>query len=105
MPPPVIVDAPSGVPLSVQTTVPPGVPLAAETTVARVTGCPTGEGFVEELKITETLFNADLDPVRAEIDVTLQEKIDSLSFAIGSIKRLGRMLGQTAVEDMRDVLL
>lgn len=74
-------------------------------TMTLIMGDLTCEGFVEELKITETLFNSDLDPVRAEIEITLQEKIDSLSFAIGSIKRLGRMMGQTALEDIRDVLL
>jgi Contractile injection system tube protein len=73
-------------------------------TMTLIMGDLSCEGFVEELKITETLFNDDLDPVRAEIEITLQEKIDSISFAIGSIKRLGRMMGQTAVEDIRDVL-
>jgi hypothetical protein len=63
------------------------------------------EGFVEELKITETLFNDDLDPVRAEIEITLQEKIDTISFALGSVKRLGRMLGQTAIEDFGKVIV
>jgi Contractile injection system tube protein len=74
-------------------------------TMTLIMGDLSCEGFVEELKITETLFNDDLDPVRAEIEITLQEKIDPISFALGSIKRLGRMIGQTALEDIREVIL
>jgi hypothetical protein len=62
------------------------------------------EGFVTDLKINETMFNADLDPVRAEVEVTLVEKIDSLSFIMDSIKRIGRTFYHTAYEDIGDVI-
>jgi hypothetical protein len=63
------------------------------------------EGFITDLKITETLFNADLDPVRAEVEVTMVEKIDSLSFIIDSVKRLGRTFYHTAYEDIGDAII
>ena len=53
------------------------------------------EGFISNLTITETLFNANLDPVRAEVDITLVEKIDSQSFAIDSLNRLRRAFDAT----------
>jgi hypothetical protein len=70
-----------------------------------VLGETSVEGFVTDLKITETLFNADLDPVRAEVEVTLIEKIDSISFVIDSVKRLGRTFYHTAYEDIGDVII
>jgi hypothetical protein len=48
------------------------------------------EGFVTSLRITETLFNTDLNPVRAEVEITMIEKIDSLSFIVDTLKRYGR---------------
>jgi hypothetical protein len=74
-------------------------------TAILVLGSTSVEGFVTELKITETLFNADLDPVRAEVEVTMIEKIDSLSFIIDSVKRLGRTFYHTAYEDIGDVII
>jgi hypothetical protein len=74
-------------------------------TALLVLGGTTVEGFVTDLKITETQFNADLDPTRAEVDVTLVEKIDSLSFIVDSVKRVGRALYNTAYEDIGDVIL
>jgi hypothetical protein len=62
------------------------------------------EGFVSNLRINETLFNSNLDPVRAEVDITLIEKIDSFSFVLDSVKRLGRTFYQTAYEDIGNVL-
>lgn len=62
------------------------------------------EGFVSNLQITETLFNQDLNPVRAEVQVTLIEKVDSLSFVLDSVKRLGRTFYHTAYEDIGNVL-
>ncbi len=62
------------------------------------------EGFVSNLRINETLFNSSLDPVRAEVDITLIEKIDSLSFVLDSVKRLGRTFYHTAYEDIGNVL-
>jgi hypothetical protein len=70
-----------------------------------VLGGTSVEGFITDLKITETLFNADLDPVRAEVEVTMVEKIDSLSFIIDSVKRLGRTFYHTAYEDIGDVII
>ena len=69
-----------------------------------VMGDMSMEGFVTDLKITETLFNDDLNPTRAEVEITLIEKIDSLTFAIDSFKRIGRAFYYTAYEDIGDVL-
>jgi hypothetical protein len=63
------------------------------------------EGFVSSLQINETQFNADLNPVRAEVDITLIEKIDSLSFIAGSVKRIGRAFLNSAYEDIGDIIL
>lgn len=57
------------------------------------------EGYVTELKITVTLFDADLNPVRAIVDITMIEKIDSLTFIIDSIKRQSRTFYYSAYED------
>jgi len=62
------------------------------------------DGYVTELKITETQFNASLDPVRAEIEITMIERINSLSFVIDSVKRVGRTFYNTAYEDIGNVL-
>ncbi len=63
------------------------------------------EGFVTELRITETLFNEKLDPMRAEVEITLIEKVDSISFVIDSVKRLGRLKFFSAYEDLGDVII
>ena len=73
-------------------------------TALLVLGSTTVEGFLTDLKISETQFNADLDPTRADVEVTLVEKIDSLSFIVDSIKRIGRTLYYTAYEDIGKVL-
>lgn len=53
------------------------------------------EGFITNLTITETLFNANLDPVRADVDITLVEKIDSRSFVIDSVNRIRQAFDAT----------
>jgi hypothetical protein len=73
-------------------------------TALLILGGSSMEGFVTNLKITETLFNSELDPVRAEVEITLIEKIDSLTFIIDSVKRLGRTFYHTAYEDIGNVL-
>jgi hypothetical protein len=72
--------------------------------VALVMGSMTMEGFITELKITETLFNSKLNPTRAEIDVTMIEKIDSLSFILDSVKRVGKSFYYSAYEDFGKVI-
>jgi hypothetical protein len=62
------------------------------------------DGYVTELKITETQFNDSLDPVRAEIEITMIERINSLSFVIDSVKRIGRTFYNTAYEDIGNVV-
>jgi hypothetical protein len=62
------------------------------------------EGFVSDLRITETQFNAGLDPVRADVDITLVEKIDSLSFVVDSLKRFGRAAAYTSYDDLPHVI-
>ena len=74
-------------------------------TALLVLGDLTVEGFVSDLRINETLFNDNLDPVRADVDITLIEKIDSLSFAIDSVKRISRTFYHTAYEDIGNVVL
>ena len=61
------------------------------------------EGFITSLQIKETLFNANLNPVRAEVDVSMTEKVDSLTFIADSIKRFGRTQFHTAYEDFGKV--
>lgn len=73
-------------------------------TALLILGSSSMEGFVTSLKITETLFNAELDPVRAEVEVAMIEKIDSLTFIIDSAKRIGRTFYHTAYEDIGNVL-
>ena len=62
----------------------------APPTAMLVMGDLAVEGFISNLVISETLFNQHLDPVRAEVDITLIEKIDSDLFAIESVNRLRR---------------
>lgn len=73
-------------------------------TMTLVFGGMSVEGFVTELKITETLFNKDLNPTRADVDVTIVEKIDSISFILDAIKRIGRTFYYTDYEDILDVI-
>jgi hypothetical protein len=73
-------------------------------TMTLVMGDLSCEGFVEDLKITQTQFNDKLNPVHADVEITLQEKIDTLSFAIDSIKRLGRMAYYSSYTDVPHVL-
>jgi hypothetical protein len=73
-------------------------------TALLILGSTSVEGYVTDLKITETLFNADLDPVRAEVEISMIEKIDSLTFVLDSVKRIGRTFYHTAYEDIGDVL-
>ena len=73
-------------------------------TALLILGSSSMEGFVTNLKITETLFNSELDPVRAEVEITMIEKIDSLTFVIDSVKRMGRTFYNTAYEDIGNVL-
>jgi hypothetical protein len=73
-------------------------------TATLVLGSMSMEGFITDLKITETLFNADLNPTRAEVEVTMIEKIDSISFVVDTIKRIGRTFYHTAYEDIGHVL-
>lgn len=73
-------------------------------TLTLVLGGLSVEGFVSELKITETLFNSQLDPTRADVEITLLEKIDSISFILDSVKRFGRTFYYTDYEDILNVL-
>jgi len=73
-------------------------------TMTLVFGGSSTEGFVTDLKITETLFNKDLNPTRADVEITLLEKIDSISFLLDSIKRMGRTFYYTDYEDILNVL-
>ena len=73
-------------------------------TATLILGSMSLEGFITQLKITEKLFNAELDPVRAEVEVTMIEKVDSISFIIDSIKRTSRTFYHTAYEDVGKVL-
>ena len=59
-------------------------------TALLVLGDRTVEGFITHLEITETLFNAELAPIRAEVSIKLTEKVDSVTFVLESIKRLTR---------------
>ncbi len=69
-----------------------------------VLGGSSVEGFLEELKITETLFNSKLNPTRADVEITLIEKINSISFILDSVKRLGRTIYYSDYEDIGNVL-
>lgn len=72
--------------------------------VVLVFGGTSIDGYITELKITETQFNADLDPIRAEIEITMIERVDSLSFVVDTVKRVGRTFYDTAYEDVGKVL-
>jgi hypothetical protein len=73
-------------------------------TMTLIMGDMIVEGFVTDLRITEQQFNQDLNPVRAEIEVTMIEKIDSLWFILDSAKRIGRTFYYTAYEDIGKML-
>jgi hypothetical protein len=74
-------------------------------TVVLVLGDMSMEGFVTDLRITQSHFNAQLNPVRAEVEITMIEKIDSMSFILDSLKRVGRTFAATAYEDIPRVLI
>jgi hypothetical protein len=69
-----------------------------------VFGSSSVDCYITELKITETQFNKDLNPVRAEVDITMVEKVNSLSAVIDTVKRVGRTFGNSAYEDIGNVL-
>ncbi|QQM44580.1 CIS tube protein [Streptomyces liliifuscus] len=69
-----------------------------------VFGSTTVDGVVSELRINETQFNADLDPVRAEVEISMTERVDSLSFMIDTARRIGLAFYDTAYEDIGNVL-
>jgi hypothetical protein len=74
-------------------------------TALLVLGDMSMEGFVTDLRITESHFNSQLNPVRAEAEITMVEKIDSVSFILDSVKRVGRTFAATAYEDIPRVLI
>jgi hypothetical protein len=49
------------------------------------------EGFITDMSIHVTQWNADLDPCRAEVEISVLEKPDSLTSLINHAKRLYRM--------------
>jgi hypothetical protein len=73
-------------------------------TMTLVLGDLSCEGFLEEMKITVSQFNEDLNPVHAEVEIKMTEKIDTLSFALDSVKRLGRMAYHSSYTDIPRVL-
>jgi hypothetical protein len=73
-------------------------------TAVLVLGDMSMEGFVTSLKITETLFNEHLNPVRAQVDITMIEKIDSVSFILDSLKRVVRTVAASAYDDLPRVV-
>lgn len=73
-------------------------------TATLIMGGMSVEGFVTDIKITHEAFNADLDPVRAKIEITMLENIDSLSFLVDSFKRIGNAAYHSAYEDYGKVL-
>lgn len=56
------------------------------------------ECVVTELRVTETQFNENLDPVVAEVSLSVTEKVDSLSFIADTAKRMARALYGSAYE-------
>jgi len=72
--------------------------------VVLVFGSTSIDGYITELKITENQFNSDLDPIRAEVEITMIERVDSLSFLIDTLKRVGRTFYDTAYEETGKVL-
>ena len=73
-------------------------------TMTLVMGDLSCEGYLEELKITVGQFNEELNPVHADVEIKMSEKIDSLSFVMDSVKRLGRMAYQSSYTDLPHVL-
>lgn len=73
-------------------------------TVTLVLGGSSIEGYVEELRITETEFNPELNPTRAEVELTISEKINSVSFVIDSVKRIVRMAIHSDYDDIGNVV-
>ena len=73
-------------------------------TMQLVMGDLSCEGFLEEMKITVNQFNEDLNPVHADVEIKMTEKIDTLSFVIDSVKRLGRMAYHSSYTDFPRVL-
>jgi len=73
-------------------------------TMTLVLGDMSMEGYVTELKISETLFNAELNPTRAEVEIELIEKINSISFVLDALKRIGRSAYYTDYEDIGKAL-
>ncbi len=73
-------------------------------TMTLVLGDMSMEGYVTELKVTETLFNAELNPTRAEVEIELIEKINSISFVLDALKRIGRSAYYTDYEDIGKAL-
>ncbi|HET6339857.1 MAG TPA: hypothetical protein VFG30_41895 [Polyangiales bacterium] len=69
-----------------------------------VMGSRSVEGFITDLKITETAFNADLEPTRAEIEIQMTENTDSISFIVDAFKRIGLTAYNSAYEDIGEVL-
>ena len=63
-----------------------------------VLGDTSVEGYITDLKITETAFNANLDPIMAEVEITMIERIDSVSFILDSAKRIRRAFGMRATQ-------
>lgn len=72
-------------------------------TALLIMGSLTAECYVSNLQITETLFNADLNPVRAEVEMSFIEKVDSLVFVVDAIKRIGLAAYSSAYEDLLDI--
>jgi hypothetical protein len=73
-------------------------------TATLVLGGSSIEGFVEDLRITETEFNPQLNPTRAEVELTILEKINSVSFVIDSVKRIVRMAIHSDYDDIGNVV-
>jgi hypothetical protein len=74
-------------------------------TMTLVLGAASMEGYVTSLKITESQFNSALDPTRGEVEIELIEKINSVTFILESLKRIGRTFYYTDYEDILDVLV
>lgn len=73
-------------------------------TLTLVMGDRSFEGFVTDLRITETLFNEELNPTRAEVEISLLEKINSISAILDSLKRIGRTVYYTDYESALDAV-
>lgn len=73
-------------------------------TATLILGSMSMEGFITRLRITETLFNSELDPVQAEVEVEMLEKVDSISFLVDAVKRSVLTHYHTVYEDLHEVL-